>query len=79
MVVKADFDFTMTILAHNLYRLLAMSLPGNEHREAETIYNRFVKNSGEAMVGTEEITIKLKKKRHLPQMLEFFGQRPCSC
>jgi len=79
MVVKVDFDFTMTILAHNLYRLLAMHLPGSGHCEAETIYTRFVKNSGEAVVGPEEITIKLKKKRNLPLMLEFFGQRPCSC
>ena len=31
MVIKVDFDLTMTILAYNLYRLLALELPGYEH------------------------------------------------
>ncbi|MCL1913259.1 MAG: hypothetical protein FWG10_05140 [Eubacteriaceae bacterium] len=34
MVVKVDFDFTMTILTHNLYRLLAMSLPTRQAANA---------------------------------------------
>ena len=31
IVIKVDFDLTMTILAHNLYRLLASELPGYSH------------------------------------------------
>ena len=75
MVIKVDFELTMTILAHNLYRLLAMHLPGYEHCDAERIYNKFIKNSGEVDVGVDGITAKLKKKRNLPMILEFFESR----
>jgi hypothetical protein len=75
MVIKVDFDFTMTILAHNLYRVLAMHLPGFEHCSAERVYNKFIRNSGDVNINSDKITAKLKKKRHLPFMLEFFYQR----
>ena len=75
MVIKVDFDFTMTILAHNLYRILAMSLPGFEHCEAESIYNKFINNSGEVSIDLNYIIIKLKKKRNLPYILEYFDQK----
>ena len=75
MVIKVDFDFTMTILAHNLYRVLAMRLPGFEHCSAERIYNKFVRNSGDVDIHSDKITAKLKKKRNLPFILEFFEQR----
>ncbi|MDR3020591.1 MAG: transposase [Treponema sp.] len=75
MVIKVDFELTMTILAHNLYRLLAMNLPGYEHCDAETIYNKFINNSGEVIVSEEDIIVKLKKKRNLPMILEFANTR----
>jgi hypothetical protein len=75
MVIKVDFELTMTILAHNLYRLLSMCLPGYEHCDAEGIYNKFIKNSGEVVVSPDGIVAKLKKKRHLPMILEFFESR----
>ena len=75
MVIKVDFELTMTIFAHNLYRLLAMNLPGFEHCEAESIYNKFINNSGEIEVTSSEIAVKLKKKRNLPYILEFIEQR----
>ena len=75
MVIKVDFELTMTILAHNLYRLLAMHLPGHEHCDAERIFNKFINNSGDIIVDSERITVKLKKKRDLPMILEFFESR----
>jgi hypothetical protein len=75
MVIKVDFDLTMTILAHNLYRLFAMCLPGYEHCDAQTIYNKFINNAGEVNVETNMITVKLKKKRNLPFVLEYFQSR----
>jgi len=75
MVIKVDFDLTMTILAHNLYRLLAMNFRGYEHCEAESIYNKFINNSGEVEVRQNEIIVKLKKKRNLPYILEYFEHR----
>jgi hypothetical protein len=75
MVIKVDFELTMTILAHNLYRLLAMNLMGYEHCDAETIYNKFINNAGEIVVSHDNIIVKLKKKRNLPMILEFFSSR----
>lgn len=69
MVIKVDFDLTMTVLAHNLYRLLAMNLPGYTHNTSETLYEKFLCNSGEVEITDDEIQIKMKKKRNLPAIL----------
>ena len=46
MVIKMDFDLAMTILAYNLYRLLALDLPGYENNTAVTLYEKFIQNNG---------------------------------
>jgi DNA-binding transcriptional MerR regulator len=69
MVIKVDFDLTMTILAHNLLRLLAADLEGYTHNTAVTLYEKFLYNSGTITVGNDVITVNLKKKRHLPLLL----------
>ena len=70
IVVKVDFDLTMTILAHNLYRLLARELPGFSHNRASTLYDKFINNSGDIIVDKEVITVKFNRKRHLPLLRE---------
>ncbi len=70
MVIKVDFDLTMTILAHNLYRLFARDLQGYSHCDAATIFEKFICNAGEIEIGDTLIHVKLKRKRHLPQLLE---------
>jgi hypothetical protein len=74
MVIKVDFDLVMSILAHNMYRLLAMSLDRCQHFSDERIYEKFVANSGEIEIGETQIRIDLKKKRELPLLLDFFKQ-----
>ena len=69
MVVKVDFDLTMTILAHNLYRLLSKELERYSHLTDISIYEKFVMNSGEVEIKDEIIKVKLKKKRNLPLLL----------
>jgi hypothetical protein len=69
MVIKVDFDLTMTVLAYNLYRLLAMNLPGYTHNTAETLYEKFLCNSGEVEITDDEIQVRMKKKRNLPALL----------
>ena len=69
MVIKVDFDLTMTVLAHNLYRLLAMNLPGYTHNTSETLFEKFLCNSGEVEITDDEIQVRLKKKRNLPALL----------
>jgi hypothetical protein len=70
IVVKVDFDLAMTILAHNLYRLLASKLPGYSHNRAQALYDAFIDNYGEVEVGRDAITVKMNRKRALPLLCE---------
>ena len=74
MVIKVDFDLVMSILAHNLYRLLALSLDRYQHLSDERIYEKFVANSGEIQIEQQQIRIDLKKKRELPLLIDFFKE-----
>lgn len=69
MVIKVDFDLTMTLLTHNLYRLLAADLPGHSQQTAMTLFERFLCNSGDIRITDTQIIIEMKKKRHLPALL----------
>jgi len=70
IVVKVDFDLTMTILAHNLYRLFAFQLPGYSHNRAQTLFDTFIDNYGEVVVDYDSITVKMNRKRTLPLLRE---------
>nr|NGX43565.1 hypothetical protein [Chlamydiota bacterium] len=61
MVIKVDFDLAMTILAYNLYRLLALDLPGYENNTAVTLYEKFIQNSGSVNLNEEQAVVQLKK------------------
>jgi len=78
MVIKVDFDLTMTILAHNLYRLLASDLKRYSHLSDQAVFEKFISNGGQLDVTEDSIIVRLKKKRNLPQILEamnnFSGQ-----
>ena len=81
MVIKVDFDLTMSILAHNLYRLLAADLPGFNHSNAVSLFEKFMDNGGQLRIDEEAVTVRLKKKRHLPLLLtalERFQNQPIS-
>ena len=70
IVVKVDFDLTMTILAHNIYRLFCSDIDGYSHCEAQTIFDKFISVPGQVQVEDKSIIVKLKRKRTLPILLE---------
>jgi transposase len=74
MVIKVDFDLTMTILANNLYRLIAADLEGYRHNSAETIFNKFISNAAIVSIKNDRVNIELKKKRNLPALLTAMKQ-----
>ena len=79
MVIKVDFDLTMSILAHNLYRLLAIDLEGYSHLNATSLFEKFICNSGSVSITPKVISVTMKKKRHLPillRALEPFQNQP---
>ena len=70
MVIKVDFDLTMSILAHNIYRLMALDLDGYSHMTSQSIYEKFIANTAEIKIDQNKIAVALKKKRNLPLVLE---------
>lgn len=69
MVIKVDFDLTMSILAHNILRLFAMDLPGYSHNSDYTLYKKFLSMTGHVEISNEQIKVDMKKKRDLPLLL----------
>lgn len=70
MVIKVDFDLTMSILTHNIYRLIAMDLERYEKLSVQSIYEKFLDNTADVEIQDTEIVVALKKKRNLPLILE---------
>ena len=62
MVIKVDFDLTMSVLANNLLRLFAADLPGYSHHAAPALYKKFLYNSGTVEVKEGQICASFKKK-----------------
>ena len=69
IVIKVDFDLTMTILAHNLYRLLANEIPRYHHCTAKKIYESFIEGFGEFDIDDDTVNVKLNLKRGLQLLL----------
>ena len=70
MVIKVDFDLIMSILANNLYRLLALEMERYENLSVQRLYDKFVLNGADVIIKDKTITVQLKKKRSLPTILE---------
>jgi hypothetical protein len=70
IVVKVDFDLTLSLLAHNLYKHLAQKLYGFEQCNAETIHRDFLDNGATITIKNGAATVALKKKVHLPILLD---------
>jgi hypothetical protein len=70
IVIKVDFDLTMTILAHNLYRLFCKNFEGYSHCTAQTVFDKFISAPGQIIIEEGRIYVSLKKKRTLPILLE---------
>jgi hypothetical protein len=70
MVIKVDFDLTMSILAYNLYRLLAQELDRYKNLSVQSLYDKFILNGADVVIRGEQITVQLRKKRSLPLILE---------
>jgi len=64
------FDLTLSLLAHNLYRILANNLPGFEHCTVATINRKFLETGARIKINGNQIMVHFKKKTHLPILFE---------
>ena len=69
MVIKVDFDLTMSILAHNLYRIFAIETEKYSQLTAEKLFVKMLSNSGSVIINENCIELTMKKKRSLPIVL----------
>jgi len=60
----------MSILINNIYRLFALEMERYEHMSIQSIYEKFIKNAADIEIDQDTVTVKLKKKRTLPLVLE---------
>ena len=74
MVIKVDFDLTMSILTYNLYRIFAMKTKRYTGYTAKSTFEKILFNSADIKVNDEEIIVYLKKKRMLPLLLQIMKQ-----
>lgn len=74
IVVKVDFDLTLSVAAHNLYRSMALMLEGHEWETSKSLNLKFFNNGGAFEVLADRIRVYLKKKRHLPIVMESLTQ-----
>lgn len=74
MVIKVDFDLTMSILAFNLYRLFALETKRYKSSTSTKLYESILLNSADINIEEKQITVALKKKRMLPLCLEIMNK-----
>ena len=67
IVVKVDFDLTMTLLADTIYKLFTRQISGFEHKKAKTVYRDIIRNHARFTISdkVKTIDIILNKKIHL--------------
>ncbi len=70
IVVKVDFDLTMTVLAHNLYRVLGENIHKYEKATVETLYRCFIEGKASVKITPKEIRVTLAKRSHSPLLFE---------
>ena len=69
MVIKVDFDLTMSILAYNLYRLFASETGKYSSFTTPKIFDKLISNSGTVKINNQTIEVIMKKKRSMPVLL----------
>ena len=63
MVIKVDFDLTMSILSHNIYRLFAFDLERYSHMTSQSLYEKFIATSADIKIEDKEIIVAIKKEK----------------
>ena len=71
IVINGDFYITMTMLAHNLLRVLAAAPPlGYRCLSARSVSDRLQCNAADISLTRDQCRVAPKQKRDLPTLLE---------
>lgn len=68
--LNVDLDTTLTVIAGNLYRLLARRLPRYERATPDRIWRHFLDSTGTLHVGEEELLLDLRVRTYHPVLID---------
>jgi transposase len=68
--LNVDLDTTLTVVAGNLYRLLARKLSRYEHATPERIWRHFLDATGTLHITTRSVTCALNLRSHHPVLID---------
>ena len=68
--LNVDLDTTLTVVAGNLYRLLALKLSRYEHATPETLWRDFLDATGTLHITKDTVTCALNLRSHHPVLID---------
>ena len=68
--LNVDLDTTLTVVAGNLYRLLALKLSRYEHATPETLWRDFLDATGTLHIDNTGVTCALNLRSHHPALID---------
>ena len=68
--LNVDLDTTLTVIAGNLYRLLARRLPRYQTATPDTIFRHFIKTPGQLHVTPDGVQVHLEPRTRTPVLLD---------
>ena len=74
--LNVDLDTTLTVIAGNLYRLLARQLPRYEHATPDRLWRHFLDATGTIHVTDDALTVDLRVRTYHPVLHRRRPRRP---
>ena len=68
--LNVDLDTTLTVIAGNLYRLLARRLPRYEHATPDRLWRHFLDATGTIHLSDDTLTVDLRLRTHHPVLID---------
>ena len=68
--LNVDLDTTLTVIAGNLYRLLARRLPRYEHATPDRLWRHFLDATGTIHLGEDTLTVDLRLRTYHPVLID---------
>jgi hypothetical protein len=68
--LNVDLDTTLTVIAGNLYRLLARRLPRYEHATPDRIWRHFLDSTGTLHLDEDTLTVELRLRTYHPVLID---------
>jgi hypothetical protein len=68
--LNVDLDTTLTVIAGNLYRLLARQLPRYEHATPDRLWRHFLDSTGTLHLEQQTLTVELRVRTYHPVLID---------